>query len=193
MSHRVKGLCGITAMGGDCEEEAKGAWPVHGSPAQMLRQCRQRCERCANCQYVSLSARIGECSWYSACDFDRAALRNLGKRFAAQQNIPSELLDSFWTYQVPKLAGHGAGSCERGTQGTWTMVATKTDLAVRGLLQMCRAACRDCPRCRYISASARLHDCSWFSKCNLGQLEPDAEPVDYLSARVAKRDNSLTD
>lgn len=48
------------------------------------------------------------------------------------------------------------GSCYEGSKGSWQDVSTPED---------CLRKCEFCARCRHVSHSARLRDCSWYAEC----------------------------
>ena len=50
----------------------------------------------------------------------------------------------------------GAGDCRVGRSGSWPI----------GDFSACVERCKTCDRCRYISHSPRLKDCSWYASCN---------------------------
>ena len=78
---------------------------------------------------------------------------------------------------VPKTLSRGIGACgatENGgdcdtdDQGAWPMAPPRHSLAT------CIAMCRCCERCHYISYSAQHEDCSWFTACQLSNLQQPA-------------------
>ena len=81
----MAGVCARTELGGDCEEDAKGAWPLDpgvSSLAEALRKCKAQCQSCKNCAFVSAMWR--ECSWFATCDMqklDAGADGLVGRRF----------------------------------------------------------------------------------------------------------------
>ena len=66
-----KGFCEKTKPGGDCQADRFGSWQL---PTRMTTWhvadhfCIQRCLRCERCNFVSLSLRHHDCSWFEACD-----------------------------------------------------------------------------------------------------------------------------
>ena len=61
-----------------------------------------------------------------------------------------------------------AGDCTDGHKGMWRMGAGGPGVAD---LDACAERCwRVCPRCRFVSASARNRDCSWFHECDVARL-----------------------
>ena len=49
----------------------------------------------------------------------------------------------------------------------------------------CMALCSMCPRCRFISLSLQLRDCSWFETCNLSNLKTNAPGFLSIARRTA--------
>lgn len=78
---------------------------------------------------------------------------------------------------------NGPGDCYAGgthgslqvsnvaTRGSWSSFATS-----------CLAACRDCPRCRFVSMSHEWRDCSWAYECRISRLHRDVPG--FRSARA---------
>lgn len=50
-------------------------WPDSGTD---LQRCRKACEVCAQCRYISFSARYQDCSWFSDCNEPRQAIHGTG-------------------------------------------------------------------------------------------------------------------
>jgi len=67
LSHAHRGYC-EPAFNGDCESDSKGAWTL--AAREPFSACYARCMACANCNFVSFSAKERDCSWYSECDTD---------------------------------------------------------------------------------------------------------------------------
>ncbi|KAL1526344.1 hypothetical protein AB1Y20_015058 [Prymnesium parvum] len=65
-------------------------------------------------------------------------------------------------YCSPTVFGW-AGDCTAGELGTWAIPPKR---AVSWCVQQCLA----CPRCRFVSVSLHLRDCSWFNECATGSL-----------------------
>lgn len=55
----------------------------------------------------------------------------------------------------------GPGDCDGGDKGSWQSVATAGE---------CVRLCRGCHRCGYVSHSADLGDCSWYTHCSMSHL-----------------------
>ena len=72
---------------------------------------------------------------------------------------------------------HKVASCDFGTMGAmglWKNRNRKRTLEEAAAL--CLQKCAHCHRCRYISVSASLHDCSWYHKCDMAHLNDPASP-----------------
>ena len=71
------GYCAVTSGGpGDCAAGGKGSWPLrsvrgHWLLENALADCVARCEGCARCRYVSVSARHADCSWFHECELEQ--------------------------------------------------------------------------------------------------------------------------
>lgn len=116
---------------------------------------------------------------------------------ASQEQPPSEALWEEAHKLVVGGKGGGSGSgavgdhgvgvcgwsaeysdCSHGEMGMWRLRAGST-------LESCTARCLQCERCRFISFSKERSDCSWFSRCNLQQLEHmGGAGSSYTSLRV---------
>ena len=67
------------------------------------------------------------------------------------------------------------GDCSLDTQGAFTSPSGDA----------CVEQCKRCERCRFVSFSKRLNDCSWFSQCDMQQLELfGGSAGSYTSVRV---------
>ena len=67
------GYCNATSTSlASCTRQKNGAVSMHPKEGTVTgaRECVQYCRRCANCRFVSFSARYNDCSWHSQCDFD---------------------------------------------------------------------------------------------------------------------------
>ena len=55
-------------------------------------------------------------------------------------------------------------------------------------LQSCKRECKHaCPRCAFVSWSARNQDCSWYAQCDLRDLRrPPKGAPDYVSVQVRR-------
>ena len=58
------------------------------------------------------------------------------------------------------------GNCSSGDLGTYRPV---TEYGIRSLAD-CHAACRRCPRCRFVSWSVRRKECAWFRSCDINAM-----------------------
>ena len=70
------GYCKRTASGvlGDCSAGDSGslALPIgNHSEVSVVAHCLAACAACERCQFVSVSARWRDCSWFSSCALDR--------------------------------------------------------------------------------------------------------------------------
>lgn len=74
-----------------------------------------------------------------------------------------------------------AGNCKRGNLGFWDLHQFS---GIR-TLDDCISYCKRCPRCAVVSFSRAHHDCSWYSRCDLAELQvpPESGP-DYVTVRV---------
>lgn len=77
-------------------------------------------------------------------------------------SLPSEN-DSSTDTSLQPVAGYcavteGAGDCAHGSSGCWQGLAN---------LSACAARCERCARCRFVSYSRELNDCSWYARCPL--------------------------
>ena len=69
------GYCDVTDDGpSDCATDQKGTWPLHkknGTGSNFIEQCKARCSRCANCNFVSVSqatsGSASACDWFTKC------------------------------------------------------------------------------------------------------------------------------
>ena len=59
----------IMRGGGSCDSTDRGsiATPVNVSWSEVTRACVEHCLACARCNYVSMSAERGYCTWYTEC------------------------------------------------------------------------------------------------------------------------------
>ena len=69
----VRGHCGITLPGSDCDDALSGSFPLNASTVKQgwpaaTEECLGRCRRCANCEFITVSLAFKDCSWYRACD-----------------------------------------------------------------------------------------------------------------------------
>ena len=99
------GYCEVTIAGGvDCAFGTKGSWELQvnetRTPEVALDSCMQRCRACSRCNYVSVSRRFGDCSWFSRCNV--SDLRSLPR--------------SFRTIQVKSKAAHEPDFLDRCAQ-----------------------------------------------------------------------------
>ena len=71
------------------------------------------------------------------------------------------------------------GNCEKGSNGGY-------NTTIHGLhtLDECRARCRRCARCNYVSFSLLHEDCSWYNRCDLRSLSLRWAGFSYRSGVV---------
>jgi hypothetical protein len=64
--------------------------------------------------------------------------------------------------------------CTHGSKGVLGLLPqeTKTPLSAS---RACLARCAACERCRYVSLSRKLADCSWYAACDLGRLSREVK------------------
>ena len=69
----LAGFCANTKTGdgGDCAQGESGSWRM-GPNLRTERDCARKCARkCPRCNYVSVSLKDSDCSWYAKCDVSR--------------------------------------------------------------------------------------------------------------------------
>ena len=81
------GYCNVTPSHhySDCSEDDKGSFPWQGHttwPAATAA-CRKSCLACSRCQYISVSLRWRDCSWYRSCELSRLQTATDGFRSEA--------------------------------------------------------------------------------------------------------------
>ena len=78
------GYCGETDGPTDCSRDAFGS--IGLQPHQLQNWsvawsvCRSFCLGCARCQYIAVSRRFSDCSWYAQCDLDQLKSTPVGFR-----------------------------------------------------------------------------------------------------------------
>ena len=80
------------------------------------------------------------------------------------------------------------GDCQAGGKGSFWLGQRGKGSATMGeqeksLLEQCLALCAGCARCRFVSFSAKWHDCGWFHECALDRLKN--ETTGFLSGSVS--------
>jgi hypothetical protein len=55
------GTCGFTSYGRDCNKDDDGAWNTTSEKIHDLPACVERCKKCSQCSYVSLSLENEDC------------------------------------------------------------------------------------------------------------------------------------
>ena len=67
-----EGYCELTdEESGNCETDDRGSIRLSAEAAtfrQSAQECAERCLGCAQCRFISFSARHRDCSWFHACD-----------------------------------------------------------------------------------------------------------------------------
>ena len=59
--------------------------------------------------------------------------------------------------------------CERGQKGSWSMPKTAI-VSWQAAATACEQRCARCARCRFVSVSLQLADCTWAASCDLRRL-----------------------
>lgn len=83
----MQGHCGETTDGqsGDCIVGDYGMERLSHKEAsswdEAFASCKQRCQSCDRCRYVSVSLAYKDCSWYAACDLTKT------KRFSDFRSV----------------------------------------------------------------------------------------------------------
>ena len=81
---------------------------------------------------------------------------------------------------------HKHASCDFGSMGAMGLWPNRNRVrSWEEATALCLQKCDSCHRCRYISVSASLHDCSWYHDCDLAHLN-DPASADFKTG-VAKR------
>ena len=76
-------------------------------------------------------------------------------------------------------------SCSKGgTNGAYVLPHAMSETWEQAHA-FCMALCSMCPRCRFISLSLQLRDCSWFETCNLSNLKTNAPGFLSIARRPA--------
>ncbi|KAL1520488.1 hypothetical protein AB1Y20_022068 [Prymnesium parvum] len=197
------GYCSPTQQRGHCLFSTKGSWPLTAAQieswAAAEHACTQRCLACPACTYISFSRRWRDCSWYAACD--TSALRTDIGGFRTILVRPDEAAPAVRRWLDRADGGYCRptvstviGDCDEGDAGqldafvgvsrstlNWTYVAAR-----------CLALCASCARCRYLSISPLMRDCSWFASCDLSRLSREQTKffiaeINFLSGRALPR------
>ena len=89
----------------DCHLSRAGIWLLNPHEASSWRTaeiaCQQRCDRCAQCQYVSFSLERVVCAWYSECNITSLSPSGSFRSVRANQNYAQALE---W---LPQMANEG--------------------------------------------------------------------------------------
>ena len=100
------GYCASADSEGDCKADTKGFVALSSAAA-----CRKFCETCWKCSFVSFSARLGDCSWYTHCPRPDALVRGTtgivrsGTRLVQARKF--RVAHSFNNPPAPSLLLHG--------------------------------------------------------------------------------------
>ena len=68
------GYCGVTATGSGCSDvQPKGSLDISGARSEQafVAACARACKACGRCNFLSVSFRNGDCSWFEDCDLAR--------------------------------------------------------------------------------------------------------------------------
>ena len=111
------GFCGVTssAKPSDCTHGSKGVLGLlpqeTKTPLSAARACLARCAKCARCNYVSLSRKLADCSWYATCDLGRLSLtvKHLVSGPALARNSSSSKKEQHTLRKRHRLASKPAG------------------------------------------------------------------------------------
>ncbi len=180
------GYCAVTTKGGgSCAHGHSGSW----SDALNLTACTLRCAACARCRYVSFSHALSDCSWYAHCELSHLQQKPSGFKTL---HVPDGRLpvapEPSWRDAPPARgaqAGAKRGYCSTTLHRGDCMLGDAGILEGVATLRTCRQRCVDCPRCAFVSWSARRRDCSWYAVCALTDLRrPPRDAPDYVSVRV---------
>jgi hypothetical protein len=97
-----------------------------------------------------------------------------------------------WTIRMPMkplrvFEGHCGVVMQRGcgsskNKGSWALLVNETSNWVSALAA-CAERCRSCPQCTHVSFSREHKDCSWYSGCDVSQLEQ--QPHGFRTARIS--------
>ena len=103
--------------------------------------------------------------------------------------LPSR--DAARTWMETAASGHcGAtregdeGDCSSGLVGSWALDTSITTWPAA--VQQCLARCDACGRCRFVSLSLHLRDCSWYHSCRLNQVQPGPRGHRLLSGHAGQ-------
>ena len=81
----VDGYCDTTGFGnaGACENDDKGSFsdvrfhPKRTTWDSAVKECASRCMQCRRCNYISVSIKWNDCSWFNECDNMRSLHREV--------------------------------------------------------------------------------------------------------------------
>eukprot|EP00965_Chrysotila_dentata_P230735 6197959-Pleurochrysis_carterae.AAC.1 len=126
---------------------------------------------CDACVFVSYSKAAKRCFWFQTCDtfltttagevpiqfWDAETVH--ARRYVGQFDILTQMQRWRGTRGFCEVTADGDhGDCKQGNKGMWHLGRNSrfgiTDVP------SCIAQCHRCARCRYVSVSASMHDCS---------------------------------
>jgi len=108
------GFCGVTAFNAKCEgptSSSRGAFqlslllegvPVPHDWKVLFATCEQECLRCARCNYITVSRKADDCSWYESCDMD--SLHTVWSGFYSKRVRTQDASGGPLNARVPSLA-----------------------------------------------------------------------------------------
>ena len=73
------------------------------------------------------------------------------------------------------------GDCALGQRGSWPLDLSSTTWV--SAVQECLARCGACQRCKFVSLSLHLRDCSWYQSCELNNVLPGPAGHMLMSGR----------
>ena len=130
-----------------------------------------------------------------SCPFVRAQETQIFLRKAKHHGKTwPHLYQAAWQWREAALPGYCGetqsgitGDCQTGVSGNFWLPERRNGSAKKGeqeqsLAEQCLALCAGCARCRFVSFSAKWHDCGWFHECALDMLEN--KTTGFLSGSV---------
>ena len=76
---------------GDCARDETGGWRLKvkrgrgnstsDDEGELAQACAERCRRCRRCAFASVSAQLGVCTWWHACNVTELRTEGLGASF----------------------------------------------------------------------------------------------------------------
>ena len=115
LSNASAGHCGATVDLGDCDIGDQGTF---GEPQAIAgatdrwraatRWCLVQCASCSRCQYISLSLKYQDCSWYATCDLQRLHMPPSGRKRDFFSGAMPARLTRRKPAQLPRAESHAA-------------------------------------------------------------------------------------